>query len=281
MLEKLQNIDRRLIYLLFFVVTTIPFIRPVSLPVDTAAYTKATYDTVEALKPGDVVLVDIRFSPQSAGEMVPPYKALLTHIASKPGVRILWFCTSFNGVTYQDSGIAFCESAGKVYGKDLVGFGYMAGEEMAAAAVSQDLVKAFPNDSRGNPTSSLEAAKGVKTAKDFAFVLQVSDGGMGPLTWIRQAQLPFGTKVISILGQTMVPANLPYYQAKQAAGLISGLQGAAEYEQLLKVPGRGLACLGSQTFGHIYTIILLLIANAAYIISKTGGKKQGEGGQAR
>jgi hypothetical protein len=281
MLDKLQNIDRRIVYLLFFIVTTIPFINPIPLSVQTAEYTQATYDLIEKLKPGDVVLIDIRFSPQSAGEMVPPYKALLSHIASRPGVKILWFCTSFNGVTYMDMGIRQVEAMGKAYGKDIVGFGYLAGEEMACAAVAQDLRKAFPMDSRGNRTDSLEAASTVKTAKDLALILQVADGGMGVLTWVRQGYVPFGTKIVSILGQTMIPANLPYYQGKQAAGLISGLQGAAEYEQLLKTPGRGSACLGAQTFGHIYVIILLLTANIAYIIKKTGAPAQPKGGRAR
>lgn len=277
MLQKLQSIDRRLIYLLFAIITAVPFVNPVKLPVQISDWTKSSFDLVEALKPGDTVLVDIRFSPASAGEMNPPYTAMLKHIFSKPGVRVLWFCTTLTGQQFQEQAIALGESMGKVYGKDLAGFGYLAGEETACAAVAQDLRKAFPMDSRGNRTDSLEACKGINTAKDLALILQASDGGMGVLTWVRQGFLPFGTKVIAILGQIMVPSNLPYYQGKQAAGLISGLQGAAEYETLQKAPARGMASLGAQTFAHIYVIALLLLANAAYLIEKSSGK----GGQGK
>lgn len=278
MLERLQNIDRRIVYLLFFIVTAVPFVRPVLLPMEIADYTKGVYDAIEALKPGDVVLVDIRFSASTVGELNPPYEAVIHHIARKPGVRILWFCTDVNGPVFAENGIKIAEKYGKVYGKDLAYLGYLAGEETAIAAVSQDLPKAFPVDSRGIKITELEAAKGVVNGKDIALVVNVSSGGLGPLGWVRQTHIPFGTKIFSILSQVMVPSAIPYYQAKQMVGLISGLQGAAEYEQLLKAPGRGMASMGAQTFGHLYVILLVVLANIGYVLTRNKkASKPGEG----
>lgn len=268
MLSKLYNIDRRIVYLLFFLVTAGPFLRPVFLPMDIADYTKGTYETIEKLKPGDVVLIDIRFSASTIGELNPPYEAIMKHIASRPGVRMLWFCTDVNGPVFAENGIKIAEAAGKVYGKDLAYLGFLAGEETAIAAVSQDLPKAFPVDSRGNRIETLEAAKGVKNGKDISLVINMSSGGLGPLGWVRQTNIPFGTPIVSVVSQVMVPAAIPYWQAKQLVGLISGLQGAAEYEQLLGTPGLGMASMGAQTFGHLYVILLVLLSNIAYLATK-------------
>jgi len=129
-------------------------------------------------------------------------------------------------------------------------------------------------DSRGNKTSDLEVLKTVKNAKDFTLIFNISSGGVGPLGWIRQATTPFGTKQVAILSQVMVPSAIPYFQSNQLLGILSGLQGAAEYEQLLGVPGRGLASMGAQTFGHLWLITLVLAANVAYLVGKSqeGGK---------
>jgi len=270
MLQKLQSIDRRIVYLLFFLVTAVPFVRPVQVPMQIAEYTKSTYQAIEALKPGDFVLIDVRFSPASAGEMVPAYSSMLTHVLKKPGVRVVWFVTSLSGMIYADDGIRMFEAAGKVYGKDIAQMGFLAGEETAIAAASQDIFKAFPSDNRGTKSDTLEVLKGIKTAKDFALVLNMSDGGLGPLGWVRQANMPFGTKIISLLSQVMVPSAIPYYQAKQVVGLVSGLQGGAEYEQMLGTPGRGMAGMGAQTFGHLYLIALVILANIGYLVTKSG-----------
>jgi len=272
MLQKLQSIDRRIVYLLFFVVTAVPFVRPVQVPMQIAEYTKGTYEAMEALKPGDFVLIDVRFSPASAGEMVPAYSSMLAHLLKKPGVRVAWFVTSLSGAIYADDGIRMFEAAGKVYGKDIAQMGFLAGEETAIAAVSQDIFKAFPSDSRGTKSDQLEVLKGIKNAKDFALVLNMSDGGLGPLGWVRQANMPFGTKVISLLSQVMVPSAIPYYQAKQVVGLVSGLQGGAEYEQMLGTPGRGMASMGAQTFGHLYLVALVILANISYLVTRGASK---------
>jgi hypothetical protein len=275
MLDKLQHIDRRIVYLLFFIVTAVPYVRPILLPMQIADYTKGTYGAIEALKPGDFVLMDVRFSPASVGEFGPPYNAILTHLFKKPGVRLAWFVTSLSGIIFADDGIRQAEATGRVYGKDIVQLGYLAGEETAIAAVSQDIFKAFPFDNRGGKTETMDVLKGIKNAKDFALVLNLSDGGLGPLGWVRQAHLPFGTKVISLLGQSMVPSAIPYWQAKQVVGLISGLQGGAEYEQLLQAPSRGMASMGAQTVGHVYLVLLVILANLGYLITRYSGSQKG------
>jgi len=131
-------------------------------------------------------------------------------------------------------------------------------------------------DSRGNRTADMEATKDVKDAGDIALVLNVSSGGLGPLGWVRQAVIPFNTPLVSILSQVMVPSAIPYWQAGQMVGIISGLQGAAEYEQVMGTPGRGMASMGAQVFGHIYLIFLIALSNIVYLATRS--KKPAEGG---
>jgi len=91
--QKLLRIDKRVIYLILFVVVSYPLLRPVGLPLTVGRETKGVYDYIEKLQPGDVVVMSFDYSPSSFAEQHPQAVAVLNHLMRKPGVKII--CVAF------------------------------------------------------------------------------------------------------------------------------------------------------------------------------------------
>ena len=59
MLEKLATLDRRWLFLVMAIAIIVPLLVPVSLPFEASPPVRATYDAVEALRPGQTDLLSI------------------------------------------------------------------------------------------------------------------------------------------------------------------------------------------------------------------------------
>src|ERR671910_3649083 len=75
--ERLLALDRRWIYLVVAVSLITPIVLPIGLPVTTTASTRAAYEYIEALRPGDVVWLSYDYGPSSAPENDPMAEAFL------------------------------------------------------------------------------------------------------------------------------------------------------------------------------------------------------------
>ena len=77
--DKLANIDRRLIYLVIGLAVLIPFLTPMRLPIYVSPPVQSVYDYIEALPEGSVVLMGFNFSPSTMPELLPMSLAVLRH----------------------------------------------------------------------------------------------------------------------------------------------------------------------------------------------------------
>jgi hypothetical protein len=62
-----------------------------------------------------------------------------------------------------------------------------------------------------------------------------------------------------------------YYSAHQISGIIGGLQGASEYETLVEKPGAATLGMPAQSSAHVLLILLLIIGNIGFILTKRRG----------
>jgi len=256
---------RRLIYVLFVIAVAAPMVRPVPMPLMVKQETRDLYTRIEQLKPGDTVVMCFDYSPGTATDIHAAAVAVFHHLMRRPGIGVI-------GVAFVADGPQFAEQTfatappGKKYGFDLVNLGYRAGGENAIAAFSQDVQKTFPADIEGTPAGRLPLLSKVKSARDFALVIEMSGGTPGPAEWIRQAGQPYGAAIGAIVTTVMVPPNLAYLQSKQLAALLYGLRGAAEYETLVGRPGNGLAGMGSQSAAAVFILLAVAINNIRRLV---------------
>ena len=104
---------------------------------------------------------------------------------------------------------------------------------------------------------------------------------MLPQQWIIYAQGRYGVPLA--IGTTAVLATdwYPYLQSGQIIGLIGGLKGAAEYENLVnwkfKMEGRSLfgmkaiRNMNAVTIAELLIILFILLGNIGYFLEKKGG----------
>jgi hypothetical protein len=266
-LKKLQNVDRRIIYLLFVLALAIPLIRPIGIPLQISPATRAVYNIIESLDPAtDVVLLSFEYAPGSGIDIHAIPVTVVEHLM-KRGLR--WVGVSFSpeGPLMMNMIIDDLESRGYKYGEDFVNLGYMAGEENAIRLFSLD-TSVFTTDSRGNSVASLPIMQGISTVKDFAFVHGFTSSDLGIAGWLRQAVDPLGIDYAVGVVTVSVPSATPYYNSGQLKGLLGGLRGAAEYELLIETPGLGASMMDAQSMGHLLILGFILLGNLSYLFGK-------------
>jgi len=51
LMEKLQNVDTRIIYIVLLITLSVPLLRPIGIPMQISPMTRAVYDIIEGLDP--------------------------------------------------------------------------------------------------------------------------------------------------------------------------------------------------------------------------------------
>ena len=81
--EKAMNLDRRWIYLVIGMVTFLPMLVMVDMPVQITSEVKSVFDRVESLPEGTVIMVPMEYSPDTMAELQPMARAVLRHCFSR------------------------------------------------------------------------------------------------------------------------------------------------------------------------------------------------------
>ncbi|MCB9777546.1 MAG: hypothetical protein H6742_03190 [Alphaproteobacteria bacterium] len=275
LLLRFQHMDRRWIFLGMGLSILLPLVFPINFGFKVDERVQALYDSVEALEPGDTVLISADFDPASRPELEPFYRANLEHLF-RQDVNVvmvsLWEFAPPLVVPILDEVAA---RHGKVYGKDYVFLGYKPGKELAIKAIGENIPKTFPTDSKGTPTEELPIMKGFKQAKDFPLLINVSAGFPGTREYVLQIQGQYNLKIASACTAVSAPDYIPFYKAGQLTGLAGGMPGSAQYEKLVYPDGPpdGVRLLASQAInvlnlGHLYIIGLIVLGNIAFFLTR-------------
>jgi hypothetical protein len=265
-LIKLGRIDRRILYLVMAVLLLYPLVRPLGLPVSVSSWTQQAFDSVDALKPGDKVVIDFYYTPAGMADIHPQTVAVFEHLMQK-GVKVI--CVAFyeQGVGLADNLIREHEAKGRVYGEDFVHLGFMAGIETAMSAFVNDIPRAVPRDYRGNRIEDLPIMQGVKDLSDVQMLLYFTST-LTPEIWVRQAE-PFGIPIVAGVITVMGPQAEPFLHSGQLAGLMVGMRHGAEYEVLSENPGPAVAPMDAQSIAHLLIIGFIIMGNLAYFAERS------------
>jgi len=63
----------------------------------------------------------------------------------------------------------------------------------------------------------------------------------------------------------------PYLNSGQIFGLMGGMLGAAEYEKLVKRPGRAMEAMRVHVWTHMVIILFIVIGNVGFFLTKRKG----------
>ncbi len=265
-LERLQNIDRRVIYTVLLIVLLGPMIKPIGIPLTINKTTYQMYNLIESLNPqSDIVMLAMDYSVAGAADVHPQAVAVAKHLANR-GIKMVM-------VAFVPDGPMLAERVLNIlgdrvtYGEDIVNLGYLSGGESAVKKFIDEPATTFPRDHRGNAISSLPIMSNIKTIHDFSLIVDFQTGSPGYQDFLRQ--LPAGGPLYAAgIVTVSVPNVMPYLDSGQFAALLPGLRGGAEYEVLIGEPGEGAARMDAQSLGHMVIVTFIIVGNVAYFFSK-------------
>ena len=265
--ELLAGVDRRILYVLLALSVALPLILRPKTPVRVSEPVRSAFRAVDELPAGSVVMISIDFDPSSAPEVQPMLLAILRHCFSKD-LKVI--------VTGQLAlGLPLAEIAlnqvppeyGKVYGTDYVNIGYRPGYSAMMVGIGREIRDFFRTDYRGVPIDSFEFMRSVHTYRDIGLLVTLAHGAVAD-AWIQFVGGRFNQPIIAGVTGVNAPNMYQYLQAGQIKGLIGGLQGASEYEALIKKPGSASLGMPAQSTAHGLIIVLLVVGNIGFLLSR-------------
>jgi hypothetical protein len=265
--DRLLRLDRRIIFLLIGVMTLLPLLFPLGLPVHVSPEVKKVYDHIESLPAGTSILLSFDFEPGGKPELYPMALALLRQ-AFQRNLKVL-------GVTLWPAGAGLAEAAltqvaqeaGKERGIDYVFLGYAPGEANAVISMGQDFRAAFPTDYAGTKIAEIPLLANVRSLRDIPYVISLSVGFPGIETWYVYGKEKYGFELGGGCTAVSAPRFYPLLNTGQINGLLGGLRGAAEYELLISKQAKAIAGMDAQSATHFLIIALIVIRNAAYFLT--------------
>ena len=274
LLNKFMNMDRRWIYLITAICVIIPFLIPIGLPTYTTPPVKNLYDKIDSTPEGQIVLLSLDFDAATLPELYPMAVTILNHCFVKD-IKVILMSLYMQGI-----GIAqVCledvkrEFPDKKEGIDYTFLPFVPGASIVILGIGEDIHKTFPTDYYGTLIDSLPMMRDVRNFDQISVAISLSGSAISR-TWITYANQRYGANVAAGVTAVMAAENYPYLQTKQLTGMLGGLKGAAEYENLveknLKLETRKAACIGmdAQSAVHIMMIVFILLGNVAYFAAR-------------
>lgn len=278
MLEKLNNLDYRWMYLALVIALAIPIIKPIGMPISiNKDLTQPFYDFLEKLPADSIVMFDIAYSPANDTECTPMLMAVFEQLAKK-GVKVLVAGQFESGLYFtKDILKAKAQELGLKYGVDWVNIGYKAGGTATWRVMANDFWKgAMGVDIDGNKFEDLPLMSRIRKLDEqtIAAIVIYESGSPGMETWMTYfPKIPLLKASVAV----EVAESVRYMRSGQLKGIIPGMRGAAEYEKLIGHPGTATKLQDAQSLAHLLVIALVLLGNVAYLSSKRRASERREG----
>jgi hypothetical protein len=275
--KRIEALDRRWIFLLMLFAMSFPLIVHMRLPVRESPEARGFYESVEKVEAGDVVYLASDYDPGGKAELDPMLLAVLDHLFRK-NVKIV-------GATLWPAGSPLLERAykavapkyNKVYGVDYVHLGFKEGKENVMVQLGKSIREVFPTDYYGTKLDSIPLMRSglnggpIDKLNDTKLLVNISIGYPGTREWVQQVRSRFNLPMVSGCAAVSAPEYFPYVQSGQLSGLLGGLAGAAEYEQMIGRPGWGITGMAAQSLAHVTIVLLIVLGNLVYFWNRRKG----------
>ncbi len=288
--QRLAHFDRRWIFLIMALAIVVPLYLPIGLPIKPSPMTKAAFNVVEELQPGDVVYISMDVDPASTPELEPYYRALMLQLKRK-NVRMVFGCLWHTApplverwlreavdVAIAPPGTAGYEGVpdrAYVRNVDYAYLGFREGQINTMIGMATDLTRVFDGRTAdGAPLDRIPWLAPIRRLGDFELVISVSAIAPGAKEWVQYVQSRYAIRMLAATTAVSTTDLAPYYQSGQLLGLVAGLSGAAEYEVLVGRPSIGVAGADVLNVGHGVVILAIVFGNVLYFVERRRKRKR-------
>lgn len=279
LLDRMLTLDRRWIFLVVAVAVTVPLFLHLEQKIEITQESRGVFEGLSGLPAGARVIMACDFDPGSAAEVQPMAIAFLKFALSHR-LRVIIMGLWPQGPMQADLALRDAlrdpavAAVAPQYGIDYINLGFQSGNEVVIQRMGSDIPMVFPRDSRGQAIAEFPIMENVRNFDAVAYVFNLSAGYPGTVEWVQFAGDRFHARIGS--GTTAVSAPLYYtYFPKQVTGVLGGMKGASEFEELTGFKGKGTRFMLSQSFAHIVMILFVVLGNIAFFASRRR-KRAGE-----
>lgn len=236
--ERMQNLDRRYIYIVVAVAIIIPLLIPFNTKTYVTEPTANIYKKIDSFagREDQAILMSFNHDASTMPELFPMEVAILRHCFERD-VKVFTICFLPQAAPLVDYAINTAkEGYDVISGVDYLNFGYrpFALQLPIILGMGEDISEALETDSEGRKVENLEIMENIRNYDDMNLVVDFS-GSASIQTWIIYARAKFGANIAAGITAVMVADNYPYLQTGQLIGMLRGLKGAAEYEKLVDI----------------------------------------------
>jgi hypothetical protein len=239
----LLSLPRQVIYLVLALAVVLPLFTPFQIrPLPTAPVV-SLFNAVDSVTSDKALVVSVDYSPDTEAELTPMTIAILRHAFARR-LRVGVLTNLIQGQGLADSAVRqvtaeFNARAQRPedslrYGVDCVYWGFQTPYVMVMTGMGKDISRVFPRDFYGHPIDSLPISTGLRSYNNVGLLVSVASSAL-PQTWLTLAQTQYGVRIGTGVTAVSAADMYPYYsKTRQFAGLLPGMKGAAEYEELLE-----------------------------------------------
>jgi len=243
-------------------------------PTTIARETKAVFNLVDTLPADEPALIAFDYEPAQRGELDPAAQAVLFHLMRR-GVSLVGVSTHPAGAGVGDENFGELALALKnaygisyTYGVNYLNLGYIPGGPVGLLQFAMNPRLLFSADFSGavrvwDPANAPALAE-TQSLDDFGLIVLVSATPDSFRAWIEQTRsFAAETPVVAVVSAGADPLVRPYYEASppQIDGLVSGIVGAAQYEQQAGLPqGNPASARWDAIGGGMLAAVVLLLA---------------------
>ncbi len=264
--KKIEQMDRRWIYLMVAIAVILPFIFPAPFPISISPEARSLYETVEALPDSSNVMLVFDYYPSTIAECEPMAIAALHHLFRKDCRVIALSNIPLGGPSMAESITRMmAEEYNKEYGIDFVNLGYKYGYVAVLSGMGESIESIFPTDFSGTPLSEIPLMDSVKNYDDISFIFEIADNATADY-WVSIVNAQYGVPMGCGATAVMAPKFYAFIASGQFVGLLGGMKGAAEYEIMVGKESKAVLGMGVQSLVHFVIIGLVILGNVGYFM---------------
>ncbi len=259
--SKTSNVVRWIIAVILLLVVVLiqvggnpPDLLPKNLPEETMAF----FRSVSSLSQGANILLVLDYDPAYSGEIEVAANAPISLMMVKQA-NLFTLSTAPTNLFLADNllksvGLTNPSAAEKYVTREKYQvLGYLPGGQSGMQNLLRDFKGSLPVGLNLEKTIEMTSLSGIKTLNDFDAIMILTDNPDTARTWVEQVG-PSLTKpaIWMVVSSQVIALVRPYVRSNQIDGLISGVYGAASFEQIIQQPGAA-----AQIWNGYYTALLL------------------------
>ncbi|MCC6403086.1 MAG: hypothetical protein IT207_03670 [Fimbriimonadaceae bacterium] len=241
--DKLQGIDRRILYSILMVLTSVPLFITVALPVDPDPSSKDFYATLMAVPPDQTVFLQSDWTNSTRGENGGHMESIFRILMSKKQKFVIYSLADPQAPqVFRDVMLRINqerESQGLPRYKpwvDYVDLGFFANAEGTTVSIGNDVRQTF-GSRRAKDETGVE--RNVFESPVLQPISKVGDAGLFLIVTASNTidyavqRLSGKVKMACACTGVIGPSALVYYQSKQLEGVAVGLKGVYDIEYMM------------------------------------------------